>query len=59
MKVYELMTLLGQMKAEQNVSIGACLSISEIRNCEQVDADVYLKNFEIEEVSIIDGKIYI
>lgn len=59
MKVYELMNLLGQMRADQDVNIGAALSISEIVNYRQVDEDVYVKNFEISYVSIEDGKIYI
>lgn len=59
MKVYELMNLLGQMRADQDVNIGAALSISEIVNYRQVDEDVYVKNFEISYVCIEDGKIYI
>ena len=39
MKVYELMNQLGQMKADQDVRIGVCLTYSELTSGEQIAKD--------------------
>ena len=57
MKVYELMSLLGQMRADQDVRIGVCLTSSELTSGEQIDKDCFCLNLDINDVDIECGSI--
>lgn len=52
MKVYELMSLLGQMRADQDVRIGVCLTFSELASGEQIDKDCFCLNLDIGDVDV-------
>ena len=57
MKVYELMSLLGQMRADQDVKIGVCLTFSELTSGEQIDKDCFTLNLNIDDVDVESGNI--
>lgn len=57
MKVYELMNLLGQMMADQDVKIGVCLTFSELTSGERIDKDCFCLNLNIDNVDVECGSI--
>ena len=57
MKAYELMSLLGQMRADQDVEIGVCLKISELTSGEQIDKDCFCLRLNIGDIDIESGNI--
>lgn len=57
MKVYELMNELGQMRADQDVRIGVCLTHSELASGEQIDKDCFCLNLDIDNVDVECGSI--
>lgn len=57
MKVYELMNQLGQMKADQDVRIGVCLTYSELARGEQIGKDCFCLNLDVDNVDVECGSI--
>ena len=57
MKVYELMNLLGQMRADQDVRIEVCLTTSELTSGEQIDKDCFCLNLNVDDVDVESGNI--
>ncbi len=57
MKAYELMSLLGQMRADQDVEIGVCLKISELTSGKQIDKDCFCLRLNIDDIDVESGNI--
>lgn len=57
MKVYELMNLLGRMRADQDVRIGVCLTFSELASGEQIGKDCFCLNLDVDNVDVECGSI--
>ena len=57
MNVYELMNLLGQMRADQDVKVGVCLTFSELTSGEQIYKDCFCLNLDVDNVDVECGSI--
>ena len=57
MKVYELMSLLGQTRADKDVRIGVCLTICELTSGEQIGKDRFCLNLDVGDFDAEFGNI--
>ena len=57
MKNYELMTLLSEAKANENIKVHICLSLEELMNGEQIDKNLYCLTLDIDDFGTETGVI--
>lgn len=49
MRNYELINLLGEVKATEKIKVHICLSLNELMNGEQIDKDLYCLTLDIDD----------
>lgn len=57
MKNYELMTLLSEAKANENIKVSICLSSEELMNGEQMDKGLYCLTLDVDDFDCDTGVI--
>lgn len=57
MKVYELMSALGELNAGEDVTVTVCLTLQELMDSEQLDKNTFVLTLDIDEVDVETGSI--
>ena len=57
MKNYELMSLLSEAKASEDITINICITLQELSNGEQIDSGLYCLSLNVDDFDCDTGVI--